>query len=105
MTQGLIEPRPYDQMATFEAGLTFARTEGFISAPETCHAIAAVVEAAQEAKEEGKEKTILFNWSGHGLVDLAAYDAYLAGKLQPYELPEEEIGRALKAIEGLPKLG
>jgi len=104
VTQKLVEPRPYDQMQTFEAGLLFARTEGFIPAPETCHAIAAVLDVAKQAKEEGKEKTILFNWSGHGLVDLAAYDAYLSGKLQPYALPEEEIARALKAIEGLPKI-
>jgi tryptophan synthase beta chain len=102
---GLIDPLAIDQLKTFEAGITFARTEGFISAPETNHAIAAVIELAQQAKEEGKEKTILFNWSGHGLVDLAAYDAYLADKLTAYALPEEEIERALKAIEGLPKIG
>jgi tryptophan synthase beta chain len=100
----LVEARPYDQMETFEAGITFARTEGFISAPETCHAIASVIEVAKQAKEEGKEKTILFNWSGHGLVDMASYDAYLSDKLQPYSLPDEEIARALKAIEGLPKI-
>ena len=54
-------------------------------------------------KEEGREKTILFNFSGHGMVDLASYDAYLSGKLVPYNLPDEEIARALKAIEGFPK--
>lgn len=102
---GLIEPVAVDQMDTFAAGITFARSEGFISAPETNHAIAAVIAEANKAKEEGKEKTILFNWSGHGLVDLAAYDAYLSGKLQAYELPQEEIERCLKALEGLPKLG
>ncbi len=102
---GLIEPRAYDQIATFEAGVNFARCEGFISAPETNHAIAAVIDAANQAKEEGKEKTILFNWSGHGLVDLAAYDDYISNKLTRYELPEEEIDRALRALEGLPKLG
>lgn len=102
---GLIEPRAYDQIETFEAGVLFARTEGFIPAPETNHAIAAVIQEAKRAKEEGKEKVIYFNWSGHGLVDLAAYDAYLSGKLERYELPEEEIRRALKAIEGLPKIG
>jgi tryptophan synthase beta chain len=102
---GLIEPRAYHQLDTFEAGVTFARTEGFISAPETNHAIAAVIEVARQAKQEGKEKTIFFNWSGHGLVDLMAYDAYLSKKLTPYELPAEEIERALKAIEALPKLG
>ncbi len=99
----IIEARAYNQIQTFEAGIKWARTEGFISAPETNHAIAAVVQEAERAKEEGKEKVILFNWSGHGLVDLAAYDAYLSGKLIQYEMPEEEISRALKSIEGLPK--
>jgi tryptophan synthase beta chain len=101
---GLIEPRAYNQIETFEAGLMFAKGEGFLSAPETNHAIAAVIDVARQAKEEGKEKTIFFNWSGHGLVDLAAYDAYLSGKLIPYELPEEEIQRALEAIKDLPKV-
>lgn len=99
----LIEPRAYHNLETFQAGVDFARTEGYISAPETNHAIAAVIEVARQAKEEGKEKTILFNWSGHGLVDLAAYDAYFSGKLTDYALPEEEIERALKAIETFPK--
>lgn len=102
---GMVEPRPYHQLETFEAGVTFARSEGFIPAPETNHAIAAVIEVAKQAKEEGVEKTIFFNWSGHGLVDLPAYDAYFDQKLTPYELPAEEIERALAAIEGLPKLG
>lgn len=100
---GLIEPRAVQQLETFEAGITWARTEGFISAPETCHALAAVIQEAKKAKEEGKEKTILVNWSGHGLVDLAAYDAYLTGKLSDHEFPQAEIERALKAIESLPK--
>jgi tryptophan synthase beta chain len=99
----IIEARGYNQIQTFEAGVKWARTEGFISAPETNHAIAAVVQEAERAKEEGKEKVILFNWSGHGLVDLAAYEAYLSGKLTQYDMPEEEIARALKAIEGFPK--
>jgi tryptophan synthase beta chain len=101
---GLIEAQAVDQIDTFEAGITFARTEGFISAPETNHAIAAVVKEAKKAKEEGLAKTIFFNWSGHGLVDLAAYDAYLSGKLTRYSMPDEEIDRCLLAIEGLPKL-
>jgi tryptophan synthase beta chain len=99
----LIEARAYNQMETFDAGLKWARTEGFIPAPETGHVIAAVMDEAKRAKEEGREKVILFNWSGHGLVDLAAYDDYLSGKLAPYELPDEEIKRALKAIDGHPK--
>ena len=101
--EGIVEARAYDQIETFTAGLNWARTEGFIPAPETNHAIAAVIQEAKRAKEEGKEKTILFCWSGHGLVDLPAYDAFLSGRLAPNELPEEEIQRALKAIEGLPK--
>lgn len=101
--EGLIEARSFNQIDTFDAGVKWARAEGFIPAPETNHVIAAVVDEAQKAKEEGKEKVILFNWSGHGLVDLAAYEAYLAGRLQPYDLPEEEIERALKAIADLPK--
>ncbi|MBI5249638.1 MAG: TrpB-like pyridoxal phosphate-dependent enzyme [Desulfomonile tiedjei] len=100
---GLIEPRAVMQLETFAAGVTWARTEGFISAPETCHALAAVIQEAKKAKEEGKEKTILVNWSGHGLVDLAAYDAYFQGKLSDYELPGGVIEDALKALEGFPK--
>jgi tryptophan synthase beta chain len=101
--EDIAEARAFDQIQTFEAGINWARSEGFIPAPETNHAIAAVVDAAQRAKEEGKEKVILFNWSGHGIIDLAAYDAYLSGKLTKYEMPEEEIARALAAIDGLPK--
>jgi len=101
--EGLIEAAAYDQVATFQAGVQWARAEGVIPAPETNHAIAAVIAEAQRAKAEGKERTILFNFSGHGMVDLAAYDAYLSGKLIPYELPDAEIQRALKAIEGFPK--
>jgi tryptophan synthase beta chain len=99
----LMEPRAYDQVETFKAGVNFARTEGFVPAPETNHVIASVVDEAKRAKEEGKKKVILFNLSGHGYLDLSAYDAYFAGRLEPYELPEEEIKRALKAINGFPK--
>ena len=80
-----------------------ARSEGFIPAPETNHVIAAVVDEAMRAKEEGREKVILFNWSGHGLVDLVAYDAYMTGKLEAYELPDAEIERALQSIRDFPK--
>ncbi len=99
----LVEARAYNQLETFDAGVKWARTEGFIPAPETNHAIAAVVDVARKAKEEGKKKVILFNWSGHGIIDLPAYDAYLSGKLEAHELPEAEIERALKAIEKFPK--
>lgn len=99
----IVTPVAIPQLETFKAGITFARNEGFISAPETDHAIAATIREAVKAKEEGKEKVILFNWSGHGLVDMAAYEAYLSGKLKDHALPEAEIQRALKDIEPLPK--
>ncbi len=99
----LVRPVAVQQLETFQAGITFAKTEGFISAPETDHAIAVVIQEALKAKEEGKEKVILFNWSGHGLVDMAAYDAFLSGKLADHTLAEEEIQRALKEIDPLPK--
>ncbi len=99
----LVRAEAVPQLETFQAGITFARTEGFISAPETAHAVAMVVREAIKAKEEGKEKVILFNWSGHGLVDMAAYEDYLAGKLTDYALPTDEIKRALEDIAPLPK--
>jgi len=99
----LIEARAYGQLETFAAGITFARTEGFVPAPETNHAIACVVEEAKKAKEEGKEKVILMNWSGHGMLDLAAYDAYLSGRLEDYILPDEEIAELLKDLEKFPR--
>jgi tryptophan synthase beta chain len=100
---GLIKPVAVQQLETFQAGITFARTEGFISAPETDHAVAMVIREAIKAKEEGKEKVIMFNWSGHGLVDMAAYESYLSGKLADHELAEDEIQRALREIDPLPK--
>jgi len=101
--EGLVEARALDQIEAFSSGVQWARSEGFIPAPETNHVIAAVVQEAKRAKEEGKERVILFNWSGHGIIDLAAYDAFLSNRLTPYELPDEEIQRALKTLEGLPK--
>jgi tryptophan synthase beta chain len=100
---GIVRAESVHQMETFKAGFTFARSEGFISAPECNHAIAITIREALKAKEEGKEKTILLNWSGHGLVDLAAYEAYLRGNLSDHELPQEQIDNALKDIEPLPK--
>jgi tryptophan synthase beta chain len=99
---GLMEPLSLDQKETFDAGVTFARTEGHIPAPETCHAIAGAIREARAAAEEGDRRSILISWSGHGLLDLAAYEAHLDGRLVPYELPEHEIRRALAAIEDLP---
>ena len=100
---GIIRAEAIPQTETFKAGITFARSEGFISAPECNHAIAATIREALKAKEEGKEKTILFNWSGHGLVDLAAYDSFFQGKLSDHELPQAQIDAALKDLEPLPK--
>jgi tryptophan synthase beta chain len=103
LKEQLIEARAYNQIETFSAGVKWARSEGFIPAPETNHAIAAVVQEAERAKAEGKEKVILFNWSGHGIVDLASYDSFLSGKLVQHELSDEDIRKALKSIEGFPK--
>ena len=103
IVEGLLEPRAYHQIKCYEAAVQWARTEGFISAPETAHAIAAVIDEALQAKEEGKEKVILFNWSGHGLMDLTGYDAYFQGKLHDYSLPQETLDKNLAELEGLPK--
>ena len=100
---GIVRPEAIHQLETFEAGITFARSEGYISAPECNHAVAATIREALKAKEEGKEKTILFNWSGHGLVDLRAYESFLTGKLTDHELPQAQIDEALKDLEPLPK--
>jgi tryptophan synthase beta chain len=103
VTEGIFTPRSVRQKEVFEAGILLARTEGIIPAPETNHALAAVIDEAKKAKEEGKEKVILFNWSGHGLLDLAAYEKYLAGGIMDIELPEEEITKAEKIFADYPK--
>ena len=95
----LIEAVDMPQLETFEAGVLFARTEGIIPAPESTHAIAQAIREAQKAKEEGKEKTILFNLSGHGMIDLYAYEQYFAGNLQNYTIPDSEITCSLKDLE------
>ncbi|MDD4109001.1 MAG: TrpB-like pyridoxal phosphate-dependent enzyme [Prolixibacteraceae bacterium] len=102
LKDGLIEAQAIHQSECFEAGLLFAKTEGIIPAPETTHAIATAINEAKLAKEEGKEKVILFNFSGHGLMDLAGYEKYMAGQLTDYEYPESAIADNLKAIEGYP---
>jgi tryptophan synthase beta chain len=103
ITEGILEPRAYPQLATYEAGMLVTRTEGFIPAPETNHALACVVDEAKKAKEEGKEKVILFNFSGHGLIDLGAYEEFLGGNLVDYEFPAKEIEEAEKVLEQYPK--
>jgi tryptophan synthase beta chain len=99
----IVRAEAVQQMETFKAGITFARSEGFISAPECNHAIAMTIREALKAKAEGKEKVILFNWSGHGLVDLGAYESYMRGKLSDHDLPQNVIDTALKDIASLPK--
>lgn len=103
IVEGLLEPRAYHQLKSYEAAVTWARTEGFIPAPETSQALAAVIDEANKAKEEGKEKVILFNYSGHGLMDLVGYDAYLAGKLSDYELPDEDLKKYTAELKKFPK--
>ena len=102
LRDGLMEAQAIHQSECFEAGLLFAKTEGIIPAPETTHAIAATIREAKKAKEEGKEKTILFNFSGHGLMDLVGYDKYMSGALSDYEYPEHEIEENLAALKGYP---
>ena len=97
----LMEATAVHQHESFEAGVKFARSEGIIPAPETTHAIAQVIREAEQAKKEGIEKTILFNFSGHGLVDMAAYDQYFAGKLKDYSVSSEQIR---KSIAELPRI-
>ncbi|MDD3629157.1 MAG: TrpB-like pyridoxal phosphate-dependent enzyme [Actinomycetota bacterium] len=92
---GYIEARATNQVATFEAGVTFARAEGIISAPETNHCIRVAIDEALKCRESGESKTILIGHSGHGLVDMAAYEKYLSGQLEDYEYPEEKIKESL----------
>jgi tryptophan synthase beta chain len=103
IVEGLLEPKAYQQIKCYQAALTWAGTEGAICAPETSHAIAAVIDEATKAKEEGKEKVILFNYSGHGLMDLSGYDAFLTGKLTDYELPQQDLDKFTAPLKNLPK--
>lgn len=95
---GLVEARSVPQLATFEAGVQFARTEGYISAPETDHAIRVAIDEAIKCRETGQAKTIVFNYSGHGYFDMSAYDQYLSAKLTDYEYPEAKVKEALSSL-------
>jgi tryptophan synthase beta chain len=97
----LIEAMSIKQLETFKAGMIFAKTEGTIPAPESCHAIAATIREAEKAKVEGKQKTILFNLSGHGIIDLASYDKYFEGQLSDHEVSDEEIAKSVKQLDKL----
>jgi len=99
---GFVEARAEHQLGTFEAGITFARTEGILSAPETNHAIRVTIDEALKCKETGEAKTILLAHSGHGHVDMAAYEAYLSGKLTDYDYPEEKVKEALAHLPEVP---
>ena len=95
---GLIEPVAYHQVECFEAAQQFASIEGIIPAPETSHAIRSVINEAIRCRDEGKEECIVFNFSGHGLCDLGAYDKFLAGELEDYEYPQEKIEAAIAEL-------
>lgn len=99
LKDGLMSAVDIKQLDTFKAATLFARTEGIIPAPESSHAIAAAIREAEQAKLEGKPRTILFNLSGHGLIDMAAYDQYLSGDLTNYEVTDEEVAKNLKDLE------
>jgi tryptophan synthase beta chain len=99
---GLVEAVAYHQNEVFKAAMSFTQSEGFVVAPETAHAVKAVMDEALKCRETGESKVIAFNNSGHGHFDLAAYESYLAGKLEDYELPEEEIQKALKDLPKMP---
>ena len=87
------------QLETFEAGMLFARTEGIIPAPESTHAIAAAIREAKKCKESGEEKVILFNLSGHGLIDMPSYESYINGDLQNYTVTDEMIAKNLAELD------
>lgn len=95
---GLIEAQSVMQTDVFTAGVSFARSEGIIPAPESNHAIAVVKQLAEDCRQSGDEQTILFNLSGHGHFDMAAYDNFLDGKLEDYAYPEEKIKEAMKRL-------
>src|SRR5690606_32068371 len=103
--QGLIEARAVPQRSVFEAAVLFARTAGILPAPESAHAVRAAVDEALRAKEEGRERTILFGLRGHGPSDVSAFDAYVAGVLQSHEVPQEAIDAALGQLPAVNSSG
>lgn len=99
LKDGFIEAVDIDQLESFEAGMIFARAEGIIPAPESCHAIAATIRRAKACKESGEAKVLLFNLSGHGQVDMTAYDQYLSGNLANYAMSDEDVQKNFDAAE------
>ncbi len=106
LNDGFIEASAVPQLESFEAGMLFARTEGIIPAPESTHAVTQTIREALKAKAEGKEITILFNLSGHGHIDLGAYEQYLSNAIDNYSVSDEEIAENLKVLDqmGFPKI-
>ena len=100
--EGLVRPEAIQQLECYEAGMLFSRTEGIIPAPETTHAIASTIREAKKAKEEGKEKVILFNFSGHGLMDLVGYEKFLAGDLRDHELSNDDFEKFTSILSNHP---
>jgi tryptophan synthase beta chain len=103
VVEGLFNPRACKQTECYKAAMLWANTEGPVCAPETSHAIAAVIQEAIKARAEQREKVIVFNYSGHGLLDLTGYEKYMAGELRDYALPEEDLQAALEPIQKYPK--
>lgn len=99
--EGVVKTVAYNQVDVFNAANLFIKTEGLIPAPEPAHAIKAAIDEALRCKETGEEKTILFLLCGHGHFDMQAFDDYLAGKLQPYEYPEEKVKEAMRKLKAL----
>ena len=95
---GLMQPMSVPQIECFDAAITWARSEGFIPAPETSHALAVVVRTALQAKAEGREQDILFCYSGHGLLDLSSYEKYLEGDLPASALDDSDLHAALDKV-------
>ncbi len=103
MKDGFMEAQDFPQTETFKAGVLFARTEGIIPAPESCHAIAATIKEALKCKESGEAKTILFCLSGHGFVDMGSYDRYFTGEISDFNLSNEEIAKFIESADKLNK--
>ena len=103
INDNLIRAESLHQLECYQAAVTFARTEGIIIAPETSHAVASAIREAKKAKEEGSEKVIVFNLSGHGLMDLLGYQKFFAGELHDYAMPEEELQKSVAQLAGYPK--
>jgi tryptophan synthase beta chain len=103
--EGVLRAVAYPQIPVFDAAVLFARCEAIVPAPESAHAIKAAIDMALDCRERGEQRTILFNLSGHGNFDLGAYDAYFGGTLENYELPQEEIDRALEELPEVAVVG